>query len=117
MNSKKFLAVVLVAILLAQPSSAGPTGWIVGGVIGAAVGVVVAPVAATVALGAMGFTSTGIAAGSVGAGMMSTVATTLGGGAPMAYTVGILQSAGAAGVAGATTGFSVGSKIGMFFGL
>lgn len=49
---------------------------------------------APVALGAVGFTSSGIAAGSVAAKMMSAAAVANGGGVAAGSTVAVLQSAG-----------------------
>lgn len=49
---------------------------------------------APVALGALGFTSAGIAAGSLGAKMMSAAAIANGGGVAAGSTVAVLQSAG-----------------------
>lgn len=53
-----------------------------------------AVVLAPVALGAAGFTSVGIAAGSVAAKMMSVAAVANGGGVAAGSTVAVLQSAG-----------------------
>uniref|UniRef100_A0A8C3J283 Uncharacterized protein n=1 Tax=Calidris pygmaea TaxID=425635 RepID=A0A8C3J283_9CHAR len=64
----------------------------VGGVQGVAV------VGIPVAIGAMGFTATGIAAGSVAAKMMSAAAIANGGGVAAGSAVAVLQSIGAAGV-------------------
>ena len=50
--------------------------------------------AAPVVLGAVGFTSLGIAAGSYAAGMMSTAAVANGGGVAAGGVVALLQSAG-----------------------
>ncbi|XP_022051232.1 interferon alpha-inducible protein 27-like protein 2B isoform X1 [Acanthochromis polyacanthus] len=63
-------------------------------VTGAGGAVVLAPVA----VGAMGFTSSGIAAGSYAAGMMSSAAIANGGGVAAGSLVAVLQSAGAAGL-------------------
>uniref|UniRef100_A0A3Q1G7Z6 Uncharacterized protein n=1 Tax=Acanthochromis polyacanthus TaxID=80966 RepID=A0A3Q1G7Z6_9TELE len=57
-----------------------------------------AVVLAPVAVGAMGFTSSGIAAGSYAAGMMSSAAIANGGGVAAGSLVAVLQSAGAAGL-------------------
>uniref|UniRef100_A0A3B4YZX1 Interferon alpha-inducible protein 27-like protein 2A n=1 Tax=Stegastes partitus TaxID=144197 RepID=A0A3B4YZX1_9TELE len=59
-----------------------------------------AVVAAPVVLGAVGFTSVGIAAGSWAAGMMSSAAIANGGGVAAGSLVAVLQSAGAAGLSG-----------------
>ncbi|CAJ1073853.1 interferon alpha-inducible protein 27-like protein 2A [Xyrichtys novacula] len=56
-----------------------------------------------VALGAAGFTSAGIAAGSLGAKLMSAAAVANGGGVAAGSVVATLQSAGAAGLSGAAT--------------
>ncbi|NXK26975.1 IF27A protein, partial [Arenaria interpres] len=58
----------------------------------------VALVGIPVAIGAMGFTATGIAAGSVAAKMMSAAAIANGGGVAAGSAVAVLQSVGAAGV-------------------
>ncbi|XP_017270400.1 interferon alpha-inducible protein 27-like protein 2 isoform X2 [Kryptolebias marmoratus] len=65
---------------------------------GAAVGGVGAVMAAPLVLGAIGFTSTGIAAGSFAASMMSAAAVANGGGVAAGSLVALLQSAGAAGL-------------------
>uniref|UniRef100_A0A4W6C9F2 Uncharacterized protein n=1 Tax=Lates calcarifer TaxID=8187 RepID=A0A4W6C9F2_LATCA len=81
----------------------------------------VAVVSAPFALGAAGFTSAGIAAGSIAAKMMSTAAVANGGGVAAGSLVAVLQSAGAAGVSGAAsaavagTGAAVG-WLASFFG-
>uniref|UniRef100_A0A8D3BRA6 Interferon alpha-inducible protein 27-like protein 2A n=1 Tax=Scophthalmus maximus TaxID=52904 RepID=A0A8D3BRA6_SCOMX len=62
-----------------------------------------AVVAAPVVLGAIGFTSLGIAAGSYGAAMMSSAAIANGGGVAAGSAVAILQSAGMAGLSSAAT--------------
>uniref|UniRef100_A0A3B3TZN6 Interferon alpha-inducible protein 27-like protein 2A n=1 Tax=Poecilia latipinna TaxID=48699 RepID=A0A3B3TZN6_9TELE len=62
-----------------------------------------AALAAPVVLGAVGFTSIGIAAGSYAAGMMSSVAIANGGGVAAGSLVAILQSAGMAGLGTAAT--------------
>ncbi|XP_030247436.1 interferon alpha-inducible protein 27-like protein 2A [Sparus aurata] len=71
--------------------------------IGAGVGAVVALFAAPAALGFAGFTSAGVAAGSVAAKMMSAAAVANGGGVAAGSAVAVLQSAGAAGLSGAVT--------------
>ncbi|NWR11432.1 IFI27 protein, partial [Paradoxornis webbianus] len=58
------------------------------------------------AIGALGFTGAGIAAGSIAAKMMSAAAIANGGGVAAGSTVAVLQSIGAA-------GFSLGAKIGL----
>ncbi|XP_022605830.1 interferon alpha-inducible protein 27-like protein 2A [Seriola dumerili] len=73
----------------------GTTTTVVGGV-GA---VALAPVV----LGAVGFTSAGIAAGSFAASMMSSAAIANGGGIAAGSLVAILQSAGAVGLSGGAT--------------
>uniref|UniRef100_A0A2I3HP82 Interferon alpha inducible protein 27 like 1 n=1 Tax=Nomascus leucogenys TaxID=61853 RepID=A0A2I3HP82_NOMLE len=65
--------------------------------VAAVVGGVVAMGTVPVALGAMGFTSVGIAASSIAAKMMSTAAIANGGGVAAGSLVAILQSVGAAG--------------------
>ncbi|XP_054861717.1 interferon alpha-inducible protein 27-like protein 2A [Amphiprion ocellaris] len=62
-----------------------------------------AVVSAPFVLGAIGFTSAGIAAGSYAAGMMSTAAIANGGGVAAGSLVAILQSAGMAGLSGTAT--------------
>ncbi|XP_029350134.1 interferon alpha-inducible protein 27-like protein 2 isoform X1 [Echeneis naucrates] len=75
-----------------------------------------------VLLGAAGFTTAGIAAGSLGAKMMSAAAVANGGGVAAGSIVAFLQSAGAAGLSGiatagvATTGGMVGF-ISSYFGV
>ena len=72
------------------------TGYSVGGAV--ALGSIVAmPFAVMGVVGAMGFTGSGIAGGSVAAGMMSAEAISLGGGIAAGGTVATLQSIGAAG--------------------
>ncbi|NXN06317.1 IF27A protein, partial [Sylvia borin] len=65
----------------------------------------VALVGLPVAIGALGFTGAGIAAGSIAAKMMSAAAIANGGGVARGSTVAVLQSIG-------TAGFSLGAKIG-----
>ena len=60
-------------------------------------------VAAPVVLGAVGFTSAGIAAGSLGASMMSVSATASGGGVVAGEVVATLQSVAAGGLDAAVT--------------
>jgi len=74
-----------------------------------AVGAVGAVVGTPVVLGAVGFTSAGIAAGSVAAKMMSAAAVANGGGVAAGSTVAVLQSAAAAGLSGATTAVVAGA--------
>ncbi|OPJ71764.1 interferon alpha-inducible protein 27-like protein 2 isoform A [Patagioenas fasciata monilis] len=74
--------------------------------IGAAVGAGLLLVGIPLAIGALGFTSAGIAAGSVAAKMMSAAAIANGGGVAAGSTVAVLQSIGAAGM-------SLGAKIGL----
>ncbi|NXI52250.1 IFI27 protein, partial [Chloroceryle aenea] len=59
-----------------------------------------------IAIGAMGFTGAGIAAGSLAAKMMSAAAVANGGGVAAGSAVAVLQSVGAA-------GFSAATKIGL----
>ncbi|NWI80842.1 IFI27 protein, partial [Dryoscopus gambensis] len=66
----------------------------------------VALVGVPLAIGAMGFTGAGIAAGSIAAKMMSAAAVANGGGVAASSAVAVLQSIGAA-------GFSLGAKIGL----
>ncbi|XP_049917631.1 interferon alpha-inducible protein 27-like protein 2A [Epinephelus moara] len=80
---------------------------------GAVAGVAAAPLV----LGAIGFTSAGIAAGSYAASMMSAAAVANGGGVAAGSLVAVLQAAGAAGlstaanVAMASTGAGVGGTV------
>ncbi|MED6257311.1 hypothetical protein ATANTOWER_018668 [Ataeniobius toweri] len=79
------------------------------------------------ALGAIGFTSGGISAGSYAAGMMSSYAVANGGGVAAGSLVSILQSAAAAGLsvatkavvasAGASVAGGVGATVGWLAGL
>uniref|UniRef100_A0A8D0BRV3 Uncharacterized protein n=1 Tax=Salvator merianae TaxID=96440 RepID=A0A8D0BRV3_SALMN len=66
--------------------------------IGAAIGFGISAVALPAVLGAAGFTAAGIAAGSLGAKMMSAAAIANGGGVAAGSLVATLQSVGAAGV-------------------
>ncbi|XP_062413136.1 interferon alpha-inducible protein 27-like protein 2B isoform X1 [Pungitius pungitius] len=66
-------------------------------------GAVVAVAAAPVVLGAVGFTSAGITAGSYAATMMSVTAVANGGAVAAGSTVAALQAAGAAGLSGTAT--------------
>uniref|UniRef100_A0A3P8UA29 Uncharacterized protein n=1 Tax=Cynoglossus semilaevis TaxID=244447 RepID=A0A3P8UA29_CYNSE len=59
--------------------------------------------AAPVVLSAAGFTAAGVAAGSVGAKLMSVAALANGGGVVAGSTVAVLQSVGAAGVSATTS--------------
>ncbi|KAG7226223.1 hypothetical protein INR49_002962 [Caranx melampygus] len=78
---------------------------------------------APVVLGAIGFTSAGIAASSYAASMMSAAAIANGGGVAAGSLVAVLQSAGAAGLSGiattavAGTGGTIGGVLGGLFGL
>ncbi|XP_075578282.1 interferon alpha-inducible protein 27-like protein 2B [Pelecanus crispus] len=74
--------------------------------VGAAVGVGVALIGIPAGIAALGFTGTGIAAGSLAAKMMSAAAIANNGGVAAGSTVAVLQSIGAA-------GFSVGAKVGL----
>lgn len=58
-------------------------------------------------VGAIGFTSTGIAGGSMAASMMSSAAIANGGGVATGSLVAICQSIGAAGLAATTKGIAV----------
>ncbi|KAG7226135.1 hypothetical protein INR49_014229, partial [Caranx melampygus] len=83
-----------------------------GPVAGAVVGTVCAVGAVAsvpLVLGAVGFTSAGIAAGSVAAKMMSATAVANGGGVAAGSTVAVLQSIGAAGVSGVTSAVVTGA--------
>ncbi|XP_037603193.1 interferon alpha-inducible protein 27-like protein 2A isoform X1 [Sebastes umbrosus] len=70
---------------------------------------IVAAVGVPIVLGAIGFTSAGIAAGSYAAGMMSTAAVANGGGVVAGGLVATLQAAGAAGLSGAATAVVTGT--------
>ncbi|XP_070619814.1 interferon alpha-inducible protein 27-like protein 2A [Erythrolamprus reginae] len=83
-------------------------------ILGAAIGLGVAAVGIPLAVGAAGFTSAGIAAGSLGAKMMSVAAIANGGGVASGGVVATLQSIGAAGVPTAVT--SVASATGAVLG-
>ncbi|XP_039209293.1 interferon alpha-inducible protein 27-like protein 2A isoform X1 [Crotalus tigris] len=72
-------------------------------ILGAAVGLGVAVVGIPAAAGALGFTAAGIAAGSIGAKMMSAAAIANGGGVAAGGVVATLQSIGAAGVPAAVS--------------
>ncbi|XP_067329807.1 interferon alpha-inducible protein 27-like protein 2A [Anolis sagrei] len=72
-------------------------------VFGAVVAFGGAVVAAPLVLGAVGYTATGIAVGSLAAKMMSAAAIANGGGVAAGSTVAVLQSVGAAGLSTATT--------------
>ncbi|XP_006126025.1 interferon alpha-inducible protein 27-like protein 1 isoform X1 [Pelodiscus sinensis] len=84
--------------------------------IGAVAGLGVATVAVPAVLGVAGFSSAGIAAGSVGAKMMSAAAVANGGGVAAGSTVAVLQSIGAAGLSLATKGVltAAGGVMGFF---
>ncbi|XP_077476837.1 uncharacterized protein LOC144089650 [Stigmatopora argus] len=77
--------------------------------VGAGVFAVGAVVAAPLVLGAVGFTSAGIAASSTAAGMMSSAAIANGGGVAAGGTVAVLQSAGMAGISTAAYGAVAGA--------
>ncbi|XP_060114155.1 interferon alpha-inducible protein 27-like protein 2A [Heteronotia binoei] len=66
--------------------------------LGAAAGLVIATVGIPVAVGVLGFTGAGIAAGSAAAKMMSAAAIANGGGVAAGSAVATLQSIGAAGL-------------------
>ncbi|XP_034431332.1 interferon alpha-inducible protein 27-like protein 2A isoform X2 [Hippoglossus hippoglossus] len=85
----------------------GTTAAIIAGAAGA---VILVPVS----LGAIGFTATGIAAGSMAATMMSSAAVAGGGGVAAGSLVAVLQSAGTAGLSWAVTGVvaSTGAAVG-----
>ncbi|XP_061751468.1 interferon alpha-inducible protein 27-like protein 2A [Nerophis ophidion] len=68
-------------------------------IVGAGTSVALAPLV----LGAVGFTSAGIAVGSYAAGMMSSAAIANGGGVAVGGLVAVLQSAGMAGLSTAAT--------------
>ncbi|XP_006990973.2 interferon alpha-inducible protein 27-like protein 2A [Peromyscus maniculatus bairdii] len=70
--------------------------------VAAVIGGVVAVTAAPLALGAMGFTGTGIAAASIAAKMMSAAAIANGGGVAAGSLVATLQSVGAVGLSTST---------------
>ncbi|ETE66305.1 Ensconsin, partial [Ophiophagus hannah] len=72
-------------------------------VLGAAIGLGTAAVGVPVAVGLLGFSSAGIAVGSIGAKMMSAAAIANGGGVAAGGLVATLQSIGAAGVPTAVT--------------
>ncbi|TNN87126.1 Interferon alpha-inducible protein 27-like protein 2A [Liparis tanakae] len=80
-------------------------------------GAAVAVVGAPVVLGAVGFTSAGIAVGSYAAAMMSTAAVANGGAVAAGSTVAVLQAMGAAGLTAAanavaaTAGAGVGATV------
>ncbi|KAK2826236.1 hypothetical protein Q5P01_020450 [Channa striata] len=82
--------------------------------VGIAVGAGGAVVSAPFVLGAIGFTSAGIAAGSYAATMMSTAAIANGGGVAAGSAVAVLQSAGMAGLSTAATGAvgTIGATVG-----
>ncbi|XP_015675933.1 interferon alpha-inducible protein 27-like protein 2A isoform X1 [Protobothrops mucrosquamatus] len=72
-------------------------------ILGAAIGLGVAVVGIPAAAGVLGFSAAGIAAGSIGAKMMSAAAIANGGGVAAGGVVATLQSIGAAGVPGAVS--------------
>uniref|UniRef100_A0A3Q0T1Q3 Uncharacterized protein n=1 Tax=Amphilophus citrinellus TaxID=61819 RepID=A0A3Q0T1Q3_AMPCI len=76
-----------------------------------------AVVSAPLVLGAVGFTSAGIATGSYAASMMSAAAVANGGGVAAGSLVAVLQSAGAAGLsatAGGVGGAAAGLRVHLF---
>ena len=84
--------------------------WLPTIAVGAAVGIVgtvAAPVVASAALGAAGFTTSGVAAGSAAAAIQSTF---YGGYVASGSTFALLQSAGAAGISATTSGVIGGSS-------
>ena len=84
--------------------------WLPTIAVGAAVGVagtVAAPVVASAVLGAAGFTTSGVAAGSAAAAIQSTF---YGGYVASGSTFALLQSAGAAGISATTSGVIGGSS-------
>ncbi|XP_053867796.1 interferon alpha-inducible protein 27-like protein 2A [Malaclemys terrapin pileata] len=85
--------------------------------VGATIGLGVVTVAVPVALGAVGFTGAGIAAGTPAAKMMSAAAVANGGGVAAGSTVAVLQSVGAAGLSLATKGAvtAVGGALSFFY--
>ncbi|XP_074516834.1 interferon alpha-inducible protein 27-like protein 1 isoform X3 [Sebastes fasciatus] len=85
-----------------------PVTWAaVGG--GAVAGVIGAPFV----LGAIGFTSAGIAASSIAAGMMSSAAVANGGAVAAGSTVAVLQALGAGGLTAAATAAAAGAGAGV----
>ncbi|XP_034609785.1 interferon alpha-inducible protein 27-like protein 2A isoform X2 [Trachemys scripta elegans] len=85
--------------------------------VGATIGLGVATVGVPGALGAVGFTGAGIAAGTPAAKMMSAAAIANGGGVAAGSTVAVLQSVGAAGLSLATKGAvtAVGGALSFFY--
>jgi len=96
--NRPFQDVELLAAHRESCNSSGNMATIAAGTVGAAVGGVAAPVVVTSAVSAIGFTSTGIAAGSTAASMMSAAAIANGGGVAAGSTVAVLQSVGAVGL-------------------
>lgn len=90
----------------------------------AAAGGIAGPAVVTTTAAGLGFLSGGIAAGSVGAGMMSSAAVASGGGVAAGGVVATLQSIGAVGLAGGPLGVAIaggaivttGVAVGIFFG-
>ncbi|XP_048357353.1 interferon alpha-inducible protein 27-like protein 2A [Sphaerodactylus townsendi] len=72
-------------------------------VIGAVTGLGTATIGIPAAVGLLGFKAAGIAAGTIGAKMMSAAAIASGGGVATGGAVAVLQSIGAAGLSGAAT--------------
>ena len=77
----------------------------------AAVGVLAAPVIAGAALGAVGFTSTGVAIGSIAAGVQSAL---YGGSVAAGSVFALCQSAGATGVIGSAATAGIVATLGLF---
>ena len=75
-----------------------------------AVGVLAAPVVAGAALGAVGFTSAGVAVGSIAAGIQSAV---YGGSVAAGSLFALCQSAGATGVIGSAATAAIGGGTGL----
>ncbi|KAA8582345.1 hypothetical protein FQN60_009085 [Etheostoma spectabile] len=84
---------------------------------GGAVGAVVAAPVVLGVVGALGFTSGGIAACSYAAGMMSTAAVANGGAVAAGSTVALLQAVGAAGLSGTATAAVAGAGAGVGAGV
>ncbi|KYO48055.1 interferon alpha-inducible protein 27, mitochondrial [Alligator mississippiensis] len=100
-----------------KPSNNKPVSYMarfVAPAVGAAVGLGIAFVGVPTALGAAGFTTAGVAAGSLAAKMMSAAAVANGGGLAAGGVVPCLQSLGALGLSGAAKGavMATGTAIG-----